>query len=57
MRQHHYIGPVVTTFDCCSQELLLAGSVTTVDSGDAGLIINDGELETGRSREDDYFFD
>lgn len=56
MRKHRYIEPVVTMVDCRSEELLLAGSATTVDSGDADLIIDDSELETGRSREDYYFF-
>ena len=55
MRKIQYIQPEVMIIDCEPDRLILAGSVTTVDSGDAELIIDDSELETGRSRED-YFF-
>lgn len=56
MKKKLYIQPAVMTMDCYLDNPFLAGSVTTVDSGDADLFIDDDEddLEDGRSRGDRY---
>lgn len=52
MRKKQYIQPETFEFNCIQDNLLLTGSITTVDSGDANLFIDDDdeELEIGRSR-------
>ena len=52
MKKKQYIQPETFAFNCIQDDLLLTDSITTVDSGDANLFIDDDdeELEIGRSR-------
>ena len=52
MKKKQYIQPEIVAFNCIQDNPLLTVSITTVDSGDADLFLDDDdeELEIGRSR-------
>ena len=52
MKKKQYIQPEIVAFNCIQDNPLLTVSITTVNSGDADLFLDDDdeELEIGRSR-------